>query len=89
MTYLTITMFDTREEYCSFLAILAKQGFKRVNASWQSNDLIRKRNPRTKVRRIGYAAPYEGKLGTGWRVYIHNHSSSHSGDSRVIYFVKE
>lgn len=89
MTYVTITVFDTTEEYCAFLMTLAKQGYVRTRTALHPANIIRKRNPKTKAHRVGYAIPYELKKGSGWRVTIHNNSAENNGDNRVIYFVKE
>lgn len=88
MTYVSITVFDSTEEYCAFLAVLAKQGYTRERTALHPANIIRKRNPKTNTRRVGYAIPYELKKGSGWRVVINNHTAEHNGDNRVIYFVK-
>lgn len=86
MTYITITCFDTREEYCAFLACIISQGFRRHHSAHQACDIIRKRDPITGAKRIGYATPYIGKYGRGWRIHIHEHSAKHSGDNVVTYY---
>lgn len=86
MKYITITCFDTREEYCAFLACIISQGFRRHHSAKQACDIIRKRDPITEVRRIGFAIPYSGRYGRGWRIHLHIHSAKFCGNDHIIYY---
>lgn len=89
MRYITLTVFETIDDYCTFVSVLAKQGYKRLKSSWQSADVIRKYIPNSRDKLTGYAVPYDGTFGKGWKVYMHNFSSEHSGNNRVSYYIKE